>query len=681
MRRGESGLGVRCALVSAVVAIFGLLAFLSLPALAQGPSTTLLCPPAPAQAAPPNDDFADAQVLIGLPTLTIGTNCGATPEPGEPTLSYGSGSSVWYAWTALASGQVRVSTEGTRFDTTLAVYTGSSFGSLTYIGSNNDTSGDSVAGWDGLTSAVDFTATSGTTYRIAVDGAVGSGFEQGLIQLGIEARGSISGNVTDESTNPLEDICVGAWEAGSGDFAGGGYTYTDANGDYEIDSLPSGDYKVGFYDCGSNNVLGEYYDDKPDFDSADAVRVTAGQTRANTDAVLAAVDTTAPETTIDTGPSGTANDNGPTFTFSSSEPDGSFECKLDAGAFAACGSPETLAALGDGAHTFHVRATDQAANTDPTPASRDFTVDTTPPDTTIDSGPSGTTNDTTPTFGFSSSDPGTFECRFDSAAFGACSGPDATHTAASAHATGVHTFEVRATDAAGNTDATPANRTFTINAPVAPSPTDPGPSDPGPVGGDGVADEQDSCPTVANSDDRDTDRDGSGDACDPDENNDRRLDDEDRCPLAQATTTDGCPENVVPDSVAPALTGFRLRHRSFKATKRAPSIVTRGGAIVSYKLSEPATVTFAVRRQIAGRKVAGKCKRAIRKNRRRPPCKIFRLVSGTFTHTGVAGPNSFHFSGWIAGKELGLGSYRLGTTPVDAAGNAGPSGQSPFTVR
>jgi hypothetical protein len=86
-------------------------------------------------------------------------------------------------------------------------------------------------------------------------------------------------------------------------------------------------------------------------------------------------DTTPPETTITAGPSGTTSDPTPTFEFTS-EPGASFECRLDGAAFSPCSSPETVAALADGAHTFEVRATDAAMNTDPTPATRSFSVDT-----------------------------------------------------------------------------------------------------------------------------------------------------------------------------------------------------------------------------------------------------------------------------------------------------------------
>jgi hypothetical protein len=96
-------------------------------------------------------------------------------------------------------------------------------------------------------------------------------------------------------------------------------------------------------------------------------------------ATVSPADTTAPETQIDSGPSGNTNDNTPTFSFSANELGSSFECRLDGGSFAPCTSPTELGPLADGPHTFEVRATDPAANTDTSPASRAFTVDTTIP--------------------------------------------------------------------------------------------------------------------------------------------------------------------------------------------------------------------------------------------------------------------------------------------------------------
>ena len=188
-------------------------------------------------------------------------------------------------------------------------------------------------------------------------------------------------------------------------------------------------------------------------------------------------DTITPDTTIDSGPSGLTNDASPSFTFSSTESPlltPGFECSLDAAEWASCASPKAYASLSEGAHTFQVRAVDAAGNPDPSPDSRSFTVDTTPPDTTIDSGPSGLINDATPTFGFSSEPGASFQCRFDSDPFGACSGPGDTHT--SALADGFHTFYVRAVDAAGNPDTSPASQSFTVDATAPETTIDSGPS-------------------------------------------------------------------------------------------------------------------------------------------------------------------------------------------------------------
>jgi hypothetical protein len=122
-------------------------------------------------------------------------------------------------------------------------------------------------------------------------------------------------------------------------------------------------------------------------------------------------DTTAPQTTIIGGPSGTIGTSDVSFSFRSSEARSSFECRLDAASWAPCSSPTAYGELTDGAHSFEVRATDAAANTDATPDSRSFTVDstpsdTTPPETTITAGPSGTITTDSASFSFSSSEAG-----------------------------------------------------------------------------------------------------------------------------------------------------------------------------------------------------------------------------------------------------------------------------------
>jgi hypothetical protein len=174
-------------------------------------------------------------------------------------------------------------------------------------------------------------------------------------------------------------------------------------------------------------------------------------------------DTEPPETTITSGPSGTIATGAASFSFESTEA-GSFECRLDSsdpGAWSPCGSPQSYPSLADGPHTFEVRASDEAGNTDLTPAVATFAIDTTPPETTITSAPSGTIEVSSASFSFTASEAGSFQCRLDSnlpGAWSPCSSPQSY----SSLADGAHTFEVRASDEAGNTDPTPALAGFSV---------------------------------------------------------------------------------------------------------------------------------------------------------------------------------------------------------------------------
>jgi hypothetical protein len=175
-------------------------------------------------------------------------------------------------------------------------------------------------------------------------------------------------------------------------------------------------------------------------------------------------DTTPPETSIDSGPSGPTAATSASFTFGSSEPGSRFECSLDNAAFSSCTSPASYTGLADGPHSFRARAIDGAGNVDPTPAIRTWTVDTTPPQTTVDSGPSGTVASRNASFAFSSNEAGSrFECALDGAGFTACTSP----ASYSALGEAPHTFSVRAIDAAGNPDPTPAGRSWTIRSTTA----------------------------------------------------------------------------------------------------------------------------------------------------------------------------------------------------------------------
>ena len=179
-----------------------------------------------------------------------------------------------------------------------------------------------------------------------------------------------------------------------------------------------------------------------------------------------ATDVSPPDTSITSGPSGTVTATDASFSFGSSEGGSTFECRLDAGSWGACSSPKAYSSLASGTHSFDVRARDAAGNLDASPASRSWTVsplpggDVSPPDTSITSGPSGTVTATDASFSFGSSEGGsTFECRLDAGSWGACSSPKAYSSLAS----GTHSFDVRARDAAGNVDASPASRSWTVS--------------------------------------------------------------------------------------------------------------------------------------------------------------------------------------------------------------------------
>ena len=86
-----------------------------------------------------------------------------------------------------------------------------------------------------------------------------------------------------------------------------------------------------------------------------------------------------------------------------------------------------------------MRATDAAGNTDLSPASFTWTVDTAAPNTTITAQPSDPSNVTGPSFSFSSSEGGsTFECQLDGGGWSSCSSPKSY----AGLSQGSHTFQV-----------------------------------------------------------------------------------------------------------------------------------------------------------------------------------------------------------------------------------------------
>jgi len=174
------------------------------------------------------------------------------------------------------------------------------------------------------------------------------------------------------------------------------------------------------------------------------------------------IDTVAPDTMLTDGPPARDNSVMAQFSFSSGEAGVAFDCSLDNAGYLPCTSGASFGPVGDGPHSFAVRARDRAGNIDPSPAIYAWAVDTSTPDTTIIAGPSGPVPDTSAMFTFFSPDAGagaTFQCSLDGRAFATCMSPQ-TYPGLTE---GAHTFAVRVRDAVGNFDPSPADHSWTVD--------------------------------------------------------------------------------------------------------------------------------------------------------------------------------------------------------------------------
>jgi hypothetical protein len=134
----------------------------------------VVLPASPASAAPPsNDTFNSAEILFAGSGTVDGTTVDATAQANEPNhagLSTPNMRSVWYAYTAPATGVLTVDTcTAASFDTTLGIYTGSAVGALTQVAASDDESGCPAS-----RSRATANVTAGTTYTFAVAGFQGA---------------------------------------------------------------------------------------------------------------------------------------------------------------------------------------------------------------------------------------------------------------------------------------------------------------------------------------------------------------------------------------------------------------------------------------------------------------------------------------------------------------------------
>jgi hypothetical protein len=119
-----------------------------------------------------------------------------------------------------------------------------------------------------------------------------------------------------------------------------------------------------------------------------------------------------------------------------------------------------------------------------------------------------------------------------------------------------------------------------------------------------------------------------------------------------------------PSAQVAKLTKLKVSPSRFRALGSGTSIAPHGGAKVTYTLSKAGTVTFTVLKKTTGRRVGTTCRRPTKKNRKRKHCPLYVRVTGSFTHAGKQGANSFRFSGRLKGRKLAPGSYRLAAKPA-----------------
>jgi hypothetical protein len=122
----------------------------------------------------------------------------------------------------------------------------------------------------------------------------------------------------------------------------------------------------------------------------------------------------------------------------------------------------------------------------------------------------------------------------------------------------------------------------------------------------------------------------------------------------------------------PALSRVTASRRAFAAAAHGGSTGGTGGTTISYKDTAAATTTFTVLAKRSGIRSAGGGCVARRSGKHGRSCTRWVAV-GSFTHTDVAGFNTFTFTGRVHGRKLAKGSYRLravargdGRTSVEA---------------
>lgn len=171
-------------------------------------------------ATPANDNFADAMLISSLPYSVNQDTLGATFEADEPYPSCGYGYSLqtaWFTYTPSTNTSLTARANYYYFPPILAIYTGTSLGSLTQIACGN---------WY---SQLTFQAQGGVTYYFQVSGLYG---DQGTIPFSLEVTPPpnvyITYNPSDPST--FDNVSFSTYYNDPGGIYGFTYAWTISDG-------------------------------------------------------------------------------------------------------------------------------------------------------------------------------------------------------------------------------------------------------------------------------------------------------------------------------------------------------------------------------------------------------------------------------------------------------------------
>lgn len=306
----------------------------------------------------PNDNFADAQPISGDSGRVVGDNRLATKEPGEgPSHPDTPVASVWYRWTAPATGPVSFDTVGRHVTTQLLVRTGSD--PETYVTDDLH--------WE---ARVRFDAEAGRRYYIMV-----AGVEDTFTLRWRMAWSPDETPPTVTITSPLDQPQVArnvALTADASDdrgvdrvefigwMSGGAISFgLDASPPYEVEADISR-FGDSFFN-GPLHVMAYAYDSASNMQHSSPVAIDVDNWPSDTDM-------------SPTGPWRRVRSTSATFRLRASDPNASFTCSVDFGPYSPCGSLVQLENLSYGTHVLRARAIDPAGHVDPTPITRLWTV-------------------------------------------------------------------------------------------------------------------------------------------------------------------------------------------------------------------------------------------------------------------------------------------------------------------